>query len=236
MDNSCIDFLRSCNPSKTKEKIQDQLDAWMGDENTCHYFAIQISGQESYPFGKLNRPFYELEKAVRKLEDLKAKHPDTDFYIGYGGFATDFLNFENDDISMHEKIWLNLHEWRLAKLKVSKMNLDQLLEIQPNYFELRKWQEDNNSIDYCHYYFAKTIKEDGVIGMSSQCFFDLKDAIAAKIHFSKIMPEREFQLFHSLLATELMMALDGNTEDTYQILINKHKSRLETLLKEQNNG
>lgn len=231
MDKSNLEYLRSRNPSKTTTMIQEQLSAWINDENTCHYFAIQISGQELHPFGKLDRPFYELEQAIRKLEDLKAKQPDVDFYIGYGAFDTDFLDFDNEELSMHERIWINKHDWRINQLKVSKMNLDELLELQPDYCEIKTWEAKNNLKDRCHYYVAKDIKTEHPVGMSSQAFFDLKDAIAAKGHFSKIMPERDFQVFNHLITTENLLEMDGNTEWTFQLLVDKHKVRLEQLNK-----
>lgn len=235
MDKSNIEYLRSCNPSKTTAMIQEQLSAWVNDENTCHYFAIQISGQELHPYGKLGRPFYDLDQAIRKLEDLKAKQPDVDFYIGYGAFDTDFLDFESEDLSMHERIWINKHDWRIGRLKVAKMNLDELLELQPDYCEIKTWEAENNLKDRCHYYVAKDIKKDHPVGMSSQCFFDLKDAIAAREHFSKIMPDREFKVFKNLMTTENLLEMDDNTEWSFQLLVDKHKARLELLNKGDSN-
>lgn len=231
MDKSNLDYLRSRNSSKTVEKMQEQLAAWMNDVSTCHYFCIQLAGKEIHPFGKLNRPFYELDQAIRKLEDLKAKQPDLDVYIGYGAFDTDFLDFDNEDLSMHERIWLNKHDWRISRLNISKMNLDELLELQPDYCEIKTWEAQNNLKDRCHYYIAKDMKPDHPVGMSSQCFFDIKDAIAARVHFQKIMPEREFKVLKNLMTTENLLEMDGNTEGSFQLLVDKHKARLASLNK-----
>lgn len=229
MDNSIFSNIRSSNPSKTKEKMIAQLEAWMDDENTCHYFAIQSTDQPIFPFGRLGRPFYDLEQVNRKLEAMKAKHPKVDLYICYGAFDTDALNFDSKDASMWERVWLNKHDWRITKLKVSKMSLDQLLEIQPNYSELIAWQERVNVKQYCHYYFAKCVREDHYPGMTSQCFFNLKDAIAAKILFSKDMPDRNFQIFNQLMTTDNLLEMDQNTEETFQKLVDDHKERLASL-------
>lgn len=229
MDNSIFSNIRSSNPSKTKEKMIAQLEAWMEDENTCHYFAIQRTDQPIFPFGRLGRPFYDLEQANRKLEAMKAKHPKVDLYICYGAFDTDALNFDSNDASMWERVWLNKHDWRITKLKVSKMNLDQLLEIQPNYNDLMAWQERVNVKHHCHYYVAKCIREDRYPGMSSQCFFNLKDAIAAKILFQKDMPDRNFQVLNHLMTTKCLLEMDQNTEETFQELVDDHKERLACL-------
>lgn len=229
MDNSIFSNLRSSNPSKNQEKMKAQLAAWMGDVNTCHYFAIQRADQVVYPFGKVDRPFYDLDQANRKLEELKAKCPKVDWYICYGAFDTDALNFNNDESPMWEKVWLNKHEWRLTKLKIYNMSIEQLLEIQPNYNNLIAWQEAFNVKGYCHYYFAKCIKVDRSPGMTSQCFFNLKDAIAAKIVFSKDMPDRDFQIFNKLMTTKSLLEMDQNTEDTFQQLVDEHKERLAQL-------
>ena len=45
----------------------------MADESLCHYLSIQITGKEIYPFGIINRPFFHLDQAERKLESLKAQ-------------------------------------------------------------------------------------------------------------------------------------------------------------------
>lgn len=229
MDNSIFSNIRSSNPSKNQERMKAQLAAWMDDENTCHYFAIQRADQVIHPSGRVGRPFYDLDQANRKLEELKTKHPDIDWYISYGAFDTDALNFDDQETPMWERIWLNKHEWRLTKLRVLKMSPEQLLEIQPNFNELIAWQEAFNVKGYCHYYFAKCIKEYRYPGMTSQCFFDLRSAIAAKILFSKDMPDRDFQIFNQLMKTESLLEMDKKTEDTFQELIDAHKERLAQL-------
>lgn len=229
MDKSNLKYLRSCNPSKSVETIQKQLDAWMVDEKTCHYFAIQLAGQEVHPFGKLDRPFYELDKAIRKLEDLKTKQPEADFYIGYGALDSSALNFEDENAPMWERVWLNKHDWRLAKLEVEKMDKAQLIELIPNYDSVIGWQERNNTKEQCHYYFCESFDDGPTETPTSSSFtFNLTRALAARIHFTKIMPNRKFRISCGLLTTNGLLSMDGN-ESNMQELINNHKARLALL-------
>ncbi len=81
----CISpYLRSSNKNKTPEKMLAQINAWLLDEDFCHYFSIQIQGQEVYPFGVINRPFFHLDQAERKLESLKSANPKICYYMSYG--------------------------------------------------------------------------------------------------------------------------------------------------------
>ncbi|HAV3167078.1 TPA: hypothetical protein JIF69_003726, partial [Acinetobacter baumannii] len=119
----CISpYLRSSNKNKTPEKMLAQINAWLLDEDFCHYFSIQIQGQEVYPFGVINRPFFHLDQAERKLESLKSSNPEVDYYITAGAFATYALNFEDEEAPMWERVWLNFHEYRLINLQVQKMS------------------------------------------------------------------------------------------------------------------
>ena len=88
--NSINSHLRSTNKSRTLEKLLAQIDAWMVDEEVCHHFSIQAEGKEIYPFGIINRPFFHLDQAERKLESLKSENPEVDYYITAGAFDTSF--------------------------------------------------------------------------------------------------------------------------------------------------
>ncbi|WP_227571735.1 hypothetical protein [Acinetobacter baumannii] len=127
--------LRSTNKNKPVEKLLSQLDAWMADESSCHYLSIQITGKEIYPFGIINRPFFHLDQAERKLESLKSSNPEVDYYITAGAFATSALNFEDEEAPMWERVWLNFHEYRLINLQVQKMSHEELVKLVPNYDE-----------------------------------------------------------------------------------------------------
>ncbi|MCJ9372872.1 hypothetical protein K5F82_19665, partial [Acinetobacter baumannii] len=110
------------------------------DEDFCHYFSIQIQGQEVYPFGVINRPFFHLDQAERKLESLKSANPKICYYMSYGAFAKSILDFEN--APMWERVWLNQHEFRLIKLNVEKMAEEDLVKLIPNYKDVLIWQKE----------------------------------------------------------------------------------------------
>lgn len=132
----CISpYLRSSNKNKTPEKMLAQINAWLLDEDFCHYFSIQIQGQEVYPFGVINRPFFHLDQAERKLESLKSANPKICYYMSYGAFAKSILDFENENAPMWERVWLNFHEYRLINLQVQKMSHEELVKLVPNYDE-----------------------------------------------------------------------------------------------------
>lgn len=228
--NSINSHLRSTNKSRTLEKLLAQIDAWMVDEEVCHHFSIQAEGKEIYPFGIINRPFFHLDQAERKLESLKSENPEVDYYITAGAFDTSFLNFEDKNVPMWERVWLNQHEFRLTNLRIKKMSQKQLVELVPNYEEMMVWQETQNTESACHYYMATALDEsDQGISMSSEWFIDLLDAISAKQYFSKTCPGRKVEIRSGVVSTEDLMALDGRTSDCYQALIDAHKERLASL-------
>lgn len=228
--NSINSHLRSTNKSRTLEKLLAQIDAWMVDEEVCHHFLIQAEGKEIYPFGIINRPFFHLDQAERKLESLKSENPEVDYYITAGAFDTSFLNFEDENVPMWERVWLNQHEFRLTNLRIKKMSQKQLVELVPNYEEMMVWQETQNTESACHYYMATALDEsDQGISMSSEWFIDLLDAISAKQYFSKTCPGRKVEIRSGVVSTEDLMALDGRTSDCYQALIDAHKERLASL-------
>lgn len=228
--NSINSHLRSTNKSRTLEKLLAQIDAWMVDEEVCHHFSIQAEGKEIYPFGIINRPFFHLDQAERKLESLKSENPEVDYYITAGAFDTSFLNFEDENVPMWERVWLNHHEFRLTNLRIKKMSQKQLVELVPNYEEMMVWQDKLNTADSCHYYYAQAIDATGeCIPMSSQFYFDLRDAISARIHFQKTTPNRQVEILSAVMSTASLMALDGRTSDCFQNLIDDHKERLAAL-------
>ncbi|HIC8879442.1 TPA: hypothetical protein ACW7YJ_001180 [Acinetobacter baumannii] len=228
--NSINSHLRSTNKSRTLEKLLAQIDAWMVDEEVCHHFSIQAEGKEIYPFGIINRPFFHLDQAEIKLESLKSENPEVDYYITAGAFDTSFLNFEDENVPMWERVWLNQHEFRLTNLRIKKMSQKQLVELVPNYEEMMVWQETQNTESACHYCMATALDEsDQGISMSSEWFIDLLDAISAKQYFSKTCPGRKVEIRSGVVSTEDLMALDGRTSDCYQALIDAHKERLASL-------
>jgi len=228
--NSINSHLRSTNKSKTLEKLLTQLDAWMVDEGSCHHFAIQVEGKEIYPFGIINRPFFHLDQAERKLESLKSENPEVDYYITAGAFDTSFLNFEDESAPMWERIWLNQHELRLIKLSVEKMEEVELEKLIPNYKDVLAWQQEQNVSHSCHYYFAQSFDDsENEISTSSQFYFNLKDALIAKLYFEKTMPKRRFKINSGVMTTKGLMKLNGRTSDHFQELVDAHKERLALL-------
>ncbi|WP_436462963.1 hypothetical protein [Acinetobacter seifertii] len=226
--DSINSHLRSTN--KTLEKLLAQLEAWMLDEGTCHHFSIQVSGKEIYPFGIINRPFFNLDQAERKLESLKSENPEVDYYITAGAFATTTLNFEDEDAPMWERVWLNQHEYRLIKMSVDKMGEAELERLIPNYKDVLTWQAKQNVSHSCHYYFAQSFNDlENEISTSSQFYFHLKDALIAKLYFEKTMPKRRFKINSGLMTTKGLMELNGRTSEHFQDLVDDHKERLALL-------
>lgn len=228
----CINpYLRSSNKNKTPEKMLAQIDAWLLDEDFCHYFSIQIQGQEVYPFGVINRPFFYLDQAERELESLKSKNPKICYYISYGAFPKSILDFEDEGAPMWERVWLNQHEFRLISLSVEKMTEDDLVKLIPNYKDVLIWQAEKNTSQSCHYYFAQSFDDsENEITTSSAFYFNLKDALIAKLYFEKTMPKRRFRIHSGVMSTQGLMKLDGRTSERFQELVDAHKERL-TLLK-----
>ncbi|MDC4542847.1 hypothetical protein OHV61_04015 [Acinetobacter baumannii] len=222
--------LRSTNKNKPVEKLLSQLDAWMADESLCHYLSIQITGKEIYPFGIINRPFFHLDQAERKLESLKSSNPEVDYYITAGAFATSVLNFEDEEAPMWERVWLNQHEFRLIKLNVEKMAEEDLVKLIPNYKDVLTWQAEQNTSQGCHYYFAQSFDDsENEITTSSPFYFNLKDALIAKLYFEKTMPKRRFKIHSGVMSTQGLMKLDGRTSEHFQGLVDAHKERLALL-------
>lgn len=228
--NGVNSHLRSTNKTKTLERLLAQLDAWMLDEGSCHHFSIQVEGKEIYPFGIINRPFFHLDQAERKLESLKSENPAVDYYITAGAFATSALNFEDEEAPMWERVWLNQHEFRLIKLNVEKMAEEDLVKLIPNYKDVLTWQAEQNTSQSCHYYFAQSFDDsENEITTSSSFYFNLKDALIAKLYFEKTMPKRRFKIHSGLMTTKGLMNLNGRTSDHFQNLVDAHKERLALL-------
>lgn len=228
--NSINSHLRSTNKSRTLEKLLAQIDAWMVDEEVCHHFSIQAEGKEIYPFGIINRPFFHLDQAERKLESLKSENPEVDYYITAGAFDTSFLNFENENAPMWERVWLNQHEFRLIKLNVEKMAEEDLVKLIPNYKDVLTWQAEQNTSQGCHYYFAQSFDDsENEITTSSPFYFNLKDALIAKLYFEKTMPKRRFKIHSGVMSTQGLMKLDGRTSEHFQGLVDAHKECLASL-------
>ncbi len=227
----CINpYLRSSNKNKTPEKMLAQIDAWLLDEDFCHYFSIQIQGQEVYPFGVINRPFFHLDQAERKLESLKSKNPKICYYISCGAFPKSILDFEDEGAPMWERVWLNQHEFRLINLSVEKMTEDDLVKLIPNYKDVLIWQAEKNTSQSCHYYFAQSFDDsENEITTSSALYFNLKDALIAKLYFEKTMPKRRFRIHSGVMSTQGLMKLDGRTSERFQELVDAHKERLASL-------
>ncbi|BFM72053.1 hypothetical protein JUNP496_1745 [Acinetobacter baumannii] len=60
----------------------------------------------------------------------------------------------------------------------------ELEKLIPNYKDVLIWQKEQNVSESCHYYFAQSFDDsENEISTSSQFYFDLKDALIAKLYF-----------------------------------------------------
>lgn len=216
--------------SISEADFNDRLNALINSESMCHFFCIQLSGQESDYFGFENRPFFDFKQVKRKLESLHNEFPESDFYIDLRAVKTTSLDFDDESAPMWVRVWLNAHDWRLARLKTAKMDKEQLVELIPNYESVMAWQEKHNTKDACHYYFCQSFEDESTETPTSSSFtFNITDALAARLHFSKIMPNRRFRICSGLMTTKGLMSMDGGNISNFQKLINAHKIRLEVL-------
>ncbi len=107
---------------------------------------------------------------------------------------------------------------------------EDLVKLIPNYKDVLTWQAEQNTSQSCHYYFAQSFDDsENEIGTSSQFYFDLKDALIAKLYFEKTMPKRRFKINSGVMSTQGLMGLDGRTSEHFQELVDAHKERLASL-------
>ncbi|MFX8422055.1 hypothetical protein ABTL73_20325, partial [Acinetobacter baumannii] len=133
---------------------------------------------------------------------------------------------------MWERAWLNQHEFRLIKLNVEKMAEEDLVKLIPNYKDVLTWQAEQNTSQSCHYYFSQSFDDsENEITTSSPFYFNLKDALIAKLYFEKTMPKRRFKIHSGVMSTQGLMKLDGGTSEHSQGLVDAHKERLASLKK-----
>ncbi|CAG68995.1 hypothetical protein ACIAD2196 [Acinetobacter baylyi ADP1] len=225
----------STNPNGLALLKQNQawLEACLENENVCHYFAIQIKGKESYPFGAEDRPFFDLEKAQIYLEHLQATNPNINYFISSGAFDTDAFDFDDENLPMWHRVWLNKHQYRIIKLQILKMTDSELSQLISNYNEIKIWQEEHNTKEICHCYTAQSFDDsNGDISISSQFTTNLMTALSAKIYFEKTMSNRNFRVICGLMTTEQVMGMDGKVNEELQDFIDQHKARLQSLSKE----
>lgn len=212
------------------ERMLEQVDTWIENQSVCHYFCIQLKGQEVHPFGSLNRPFYDYEQANRKLESLKVENSDFNYYISVGAFDSSALNFDDEDAPMWEREWLNKHFHRLTLLRYEAMNEKQLTQEIPEYESLMKWEKKNNIKEHCHYYYAQSEKNDNQdICITSGWTMSFIEALAAKKALEKEQPKRVFKIIAGVMFTEELMRIDGQTVDYFQEFIDSHKERIASL-------
>ncbi|KAF1027101.1 MAG: hypothetical protein GAK29_00907 [Acinetobacter bereziniae] len=217
--------------SKSSTKVnglEQKLENWLKDEGFCHYFAIQIKGEEVLPFGFANRPFYSLDQARTYLEQLQTTNPEVDYHLCFSGIDVDCVDFDNLEFPMWHRVWMNQHQVRLIKLRMWKKSEQELSKLIQNYDEVIAWQTANNTTEFCHYYYVQSC-DDKSIAMSSSHTPDIFEALITKVCFEKTMPEREFKIERGLIHTDSILSMDGRTADFFQEFIDYHKERITNL-------
>lgn len=208
--------------------LNERLESWLKNEESCHFFAIQIKGGEVYPFGFKDRPFYTLDQAKTYLEHLRLKNPDIEYGICSGGVDVDAIDFENLDAPMWHRVWMNQHQVRLIKLQMAKKSEKELSKLIQNYDEVVAWQAANNKTEFCHYYFVQSCDNES-IATSSLHTPDIFEALTTKVCFEKTMPGRSFKISRGLISTDSLLSMDGRTADFFQGFIDYHKERIADL-------
>lgn len=208
--------------------LDKRLESWLNDEESCHYFTIQIKGKEVLPFGFADRPFYSLDQAKTYLEHLRSTNPEIEYCLCSGWVDIDFINFENLEAPMWHRVWMNHHQVRLIKLRMWKKSEQELSKLIQNYDEVIAWQAANNTTEFCHYYLAQSCDDQSAITSSSHTP-NIFEALITKICFEKTMPGRNFKIERGLLSTDSILAMDGRTADFFQEFIDYHKERITNL-------
>lgn len=63
---------------------------------------------------------------------------------------------------------------------------EDLVKLIPNYKDVLTWQAEQNTSQSCHYYFSQSFDDsENEITTSSPFYFNLKDALIAKLYFEK---------------------------------------------------
>lgn len=208
--------------------LNERLESWLKNEDSCHYFAIQIKDKEVYPFGFKDRPFYSLEQAKTYLEHLRSTNLEIEYRICSGGVDVDAIDFENLDAPMWHRVWMNQHQVRLIKLQMAKKPDHELSKLIQNYDEVMAWQAANNTTEFCHYYYVHSC-DDESIATSSSYTPDIFEALTTKVCFEKTMPGRSFKISRGLVSTDSLLLMDGRTADFFQGFIDYHKERIAIL-------
>lgn len=208
--------------------LDERLERWLKDEESCHYFAIQIKGKEVLPFGFADRPFYSLDQARTYLEHLRSTNPGIDYRLYSGGIDVDAIDFENLEAPMWHRVWMNQHQVRLIKLRMWKKSEQELSKLIQNYDEVVAWQTANNTTEFCHYYFVQSCDNESIATSSSHTP-NIFEALITKICFEKTMPGRSFKISRGLVSTDSLLLMDGRTADFFQDFIDYHKERITNL-------
>ncbi|MFW1968139.1 hypothetical protein ACG95P_13850 [Acinetobacter guillouiae] len=205
--------------------LNERLEKCLENEDSCHYFAIQIKGKEVLPFGFADQPFYSLDQAKTYLEHLRSTNPEIDYRLCSGGVDVDAIDFENLEVPMWHRVWMNQHQVRLIKLQMAKKSEKELSKLIQNYDEVVAWQAANNKTEFCHYYFVQSCDNESIATSSSHTP-DIFEALTTKVCFEKTMPGRSFKISRGLISTDSLLSMDGRTADFFQGFIDYHKERI----------
>ena len=102
--------------------LSEQSQAWLTSIMTnscyCHYFAVCLEGEEIYPVGSWNVPFYSIEEAMQFKNEMQIKHPDSELHIIEGMLCADSAMREAPN--QYWATWQNKHKQRLENLDAKK--------------------------------------------------------------------------------------------------------------------
>lgn len=105
-------------PNTNQIQLSEQSQAWLNTmlskSRYCHYFAVCIHGNEIYPMGNWNAPFYSIEEAKQFKDMMQAKHPSLEFSRIEGTLHID--GAMKDIPNKFWATWQKKHEQRIAAL------------------------------------------------------------------------------------------------------------------------
>lgn len=109
------------NQINSKNLLNEQSQAWLDSSlkhtRYCHFFAICI-GDNKYPMGDWNAPFYSIEEAHQFKEAMQAKYPNEEFYRIEGILHVD--GAMKDAPNKFWATWQKKHKQRIKDLETNE--------------------------------------------------------------------------------------------------------------------
>ena len=106
--------MTNTNQIQLSEQSQAWLDVMLKKPRYCHYFAVCIDGDEMYPLGSWNAPFYSVEEAKQFKDMMQAKHLDREFTCIEGTLHID--GAMKDTPNKFWATWQKKHKQRISAL------------------------------------------------------------------------------------------------------------------------